>query len=48
MAHTFAMTTLDAMKDASVDEWQVRALALKLYGTVLTDADLETVDGWYP
>ena len=46
-AHAFAMDTLEAMKDADVAEWQVRALAIKLYGTLLTAADLETVAGWY-
>lgn len=43
----FIMDTLEAMKDASVDEWKVKSTALLFYPRILTENDLETIAGWY-
>lgn len=47
-AHEFLITALEGMKDdESVTEWQVRQLAIEQYPRLITDEDLETIDGWF-
>ena len=45
--HNFVFRTLDKMH-LTEDEYRVRRYALGWYEKeVLTDADMETIDGWY-
>lgn len=45
--HNFVFRTLEKMR-LTEDEYHVRRYALGWYEKeVLTDADMETIDGWY-